>query len=766
MSILGRLVILVLIAVLPALAIQAYNEFRLRDDRAREAHDEALRLGHFAAGELDRIVESGRSVLTAVAAHASVRARDPEACARYLGDLAPSFPEYRSIGVVGLDRRLLCTTLGTPPGTDARNWPYFSLALDRGFSIAKYGVGRISNAPVLPLALPFLDEEGHVAGIVYASLNVDWLADYFKAKPFLNGRTTLTIADREGTIVVRLPNNKDYAGRRVDALAQYVFADQPGTADIIGMDGIERILAYIPVNSRPTEGLYVGIGMSKADAFASINRSTNIGFALIGSGLGLALLAAWIGGRSFVSRPVAKLVGAASAWMRGDLDARTNIPAGRSEFAQLGKAFDNMAAALQERQRELQSLLGTLEMRVDERTRSLQTEIAQRERAETDLLHARKLEAVGQLTGGVAHDFNNLLMAIMGSMDLLETRIDPKHRTLVGTARRAAERGAKLTHQLLAFARKQRLQVVPTNLNHVISGTSDMWRQSLGGRIGLDISLAPGLWPAMADEQQIALCLLNLVINARDAMPNGGQLRIATANIHDAAATPEEPLADCVQVIVHDTGVGMDDDVLQRAFEPFFTTKGLGLGSGLGLSMVYGTMRQLGGSVEIKSAPGHGTKVILTFPRAAGGAASVAAASAKPSQRQTARHRILLVDDDTEVREVIAAMLRDAGHSVSEVGGGEEALRLVRQKVAFDLVITDYAMPDMSGVDLAGRLDELRPALPVILLTGFAESADLTLARQSRVVRKPVSSGDLLAAVEAAICEMRGNLVEIRSRSA
>jgi PAS domain S-box-containing protein len=404
-----------------------------------------------------------------------------------------------------------------------------------------------------------------------------------------------------------------------------------------------------------------------------------------------------------------------------------------------------------------------LERRVAVRTRELGdsnlrllAEIEERKRAEAQLVQAQKMEAVGQLTGGVAHDFNNLLTAILGNLELAEARAgDDAIRRLLGNATRAAERGAKLTEQLLAFSRKQHLQPKSIDLNRLIVGMNDMLARTIGALIRVETALAESLWPALVDANQIELAILNLAVNARDSMPLGGSLLIETSNVArgDPSLGSELAPGDYVLVAVTDTGSGMDEDILAKVFEPFFTTKEVGKGSGLGLSQVYGVARQSGGTVRIVSKPGEGTAVRIYVPRAAAGAF---AAGVEPvdgmAKSSGVSSIILLVDDDPAVRSLAATCLRDCGHRVREASGGRAALAVLEGSEHFDLLISDFAMPGMNGIELAQAARLHRPALPILFMTGYAERLEGSdRLGNATLIKKPFRILDLAAAVERAV---------------
>ncbi len=348
-------------------------------------------------------------------------------------------------------------------------------------------------------------------------------------------------------------------------------------------------------------------------------------------------------------------------------------------------------------------------------------DLTEREAIEERLRQSQKMEAVGQLTGGLAHDFNNLLTAIIGNLELLAPRVasDPRTTTYLGGAQRAAENGARLTEQLLAFSRRQHLQPRAIDLNGVIGGMSDLLARTIGSNIHVHTRLTPELWPALVDPTQIEIAILNLAINARDAMPLGGNLTIETRNLTSGIdALPSEiGDRDGICISVHDTGTGMSEEVLRSAVEPFFTTKDVGKGSGLGLSQVYGMVRQSNGALQIDSRPGAGTAVHLYLPRAAADDDALAA-SGDGAKSAQAGGRILVVDDDAAVREVTVQMLRQLGYGVVEADSGAAALDALSRGEVYDLVLIDLAMPGLNGIETVQRARERWPGLRVLYVTG------------------------------------------------
>jgi PAS domain S-box-containing protein len=401
-------------------------------------------------------------------------------------------------------------------------------------------------------------------------------------------------------------------------------------------------------------------------------------------------------------------------------------------------------AALREARDALQKSHDELEMRVEERTR-------EREIALRQLHESQKMESIGQLTGGVAHDFNNLLAVILGSLGLLKKAVpdDPRVARLLDRAIQGAERGATLTTRLLAFARRQELKVEFVSLQKLIPEMLDFLRHSVGPNIILHAEISPDVCAVEVDANQLELALINLAVNARDAMPQGGSLTIAC---HDEAdgkrvGLPGGPFV-CISII--DTGEGMSEAILARAHEPFFTTKGVGKGTGLGLSMVQGFTVQSGGAMRIRSTPGTGTKVTLWLPRAREGLQMPVTKAEFVRPAEARRLRVLLVDDDILVSMGAADMLLDLGHSVTEAQSGAQALKLLETDSPFDIVVTDYAMPGMNGFDLAQRIKGSNPRLPIILATGYAELPTDRLIEFGHL-SKPYTANALAAALEKAV---------------
>jgi signal transduction histidine kinase len=430
-------------------------------------------------------------------------------------------------------------------------------------------------------------------------------------------------------------------------------------------------------------------------------------------------------------------------------------------------AFHDFAESENKRKRlneELESRVCERTIALEEANQRLRDEAASLAAAEARIRQMQKMEAVGQLTGGIAHDFNNMLAVIVGSLDIAKRQlhVDPaKSERFMANALDGAQRGAQLTSRLLAFSRQQPLEPRPLDANKLVRETSELLRRSLGENIHLETVLADDLWRIFADAPQLESTLINLCVNSRDAMPDGGSLTLRTANVH--LDNPDGPggiggqSGDHVALVVHDTGCGMSPEVLARAFDPFYTTKAPGQGTGLGLSQVYGFVSQSGGHISIDSQLGTGATVSIHLPRYVGSDQGEAAPSAKISPSALGNKEVILVvEDEDRVRAMTVEALRDLGYSVISASGGQQALDELNAIPHLHLVVTDVVMPGMNGPALAGRIKALRPSVKVLYTTGYARNAVLSdgmLDREVGILQKPFTIDQLRLKVQQALGE-------------
>nr|WP_210341829.1 ATP-binding protein [Rhizobium setariae] len=449
-----------------------------------------------------------------------------------------------------------------------------------------------------------------------------------------------------------------------------------------------------------------------------------------------ARLSETLGNVTFVERP---------------FHATTFISVARSALKGRHRQFEARASL-----DEISRLNATLEERVLQRTNELEKahsflvdQIAQRERAEDQLRQVQKLEAIGQLTGSIAHDFNNLLMAVLGNLELLAKHFvdNPKASRLLDGAISGARRGAALTQRLLAFGRRQDLTVKPVDLPGLVNGMDELLARSIDPNIRIEKRLTAGLSMAMADSNQVELALLNLAINARDAMPEGGTLSIFVREETLNNSSKELERGKYLVLGVSDTGHGMNKETLEKAIEPFFSTKELGKGTGLGLSMTHGLAVQLHGTLKLSSAYGIGTTAELWLPATARVVEEVKGQAPPKMLGSTAQLRVLMVDDDALIAMSSVDMLEDLGHVVTEANSGAAALALLETGHEFDLMITDYSMPGMNGAELGRAARKLHPKLPILVASGYAElpsGSGIDLPR----IGKPYSQSQLATEIE------------------
>jgi PAS domain S-box-containing protein len=839
-----RLFLLIAAALMPTVLIQGYNELALRRSRQIEVRDQALSLAKLAAAEQQQIIQGIREVLIALSELPAIRTKDIPSCQAYLAAIKKRYPAFLSIIAADTTGEFFCSTItDNQPVNDARRAFLAEVIKTGGFTVGRYSVGRESGRRILQFAMPFYDNNQHVAGVVLAGLSLDWLAQYIGQMNIpLAG--AITIADGDGTILARYPDNSRFVGRRLTT-ERPMETDDSGTADLVDVDGVARILGYATLRA-DSGAILVSVGIDKARAFTEIESHTRHDIALIVCGISLVLILTWVGARRFIHQPLGQLVDAASRWQLGDYSRPTSISKKHSELARVGEAFNAMADALQDREHALrkakevaeqaasrvtafldsttdsvvivdrlwrisylnerarkqlsgdQNLVGrslwsvcpgTMEAKVyDQYQRAMSEQRAvsferfsdrlkawlrvnvfpfsqgltiyyrditehkaaleARRALEEQLRQSQKMEAVGQLTGGVAHDFNNLLMAVAGYLTFIEENATDKEQVghFAAAARRAVDSGAKLTAQLLAFSRRQTLKPAVVHVDRLIRDFDGLLRQAVGSRCELQVTSHPQLWACYIDAAQLETALLNLVLNGRDAMPNDGVIKIEARNVAaDRGAINGLAPGSYVGLSVTDNGCGMSQEAVKRAFEPFYTTKPTGEGTGLGLSMVYGFVRQSGGHVTIKSVVDAGTTVTLYLPRTERTSDDADADRARIPP--PIPERILVVDDDEQILRITSTMLISLGYNVLSARDGAEALRILRNDASIGLLLSDVRLqPGIDGVELARAAKQQSQGIKVLLTSGYAD--DILERHQASdefpLIRKPFSKTDLV----------------------
>ena len=576
--------------------------------------------------------------------------------------------------------------------------------------VSKVYQGRQSGQPVFNLALRSYAPLPGFGGAVAVSVDTSYFEDFYRVvEPALESSVALLRED--GQILARDPPAGAPELPADSELRRRMMQDDRGTFTARSdFDGSERFFGYSRVGDYP---VFVAFAITWDAALATWRRN------LIGYGI-VAVLAS---------------------------------------MALLGVSLFAIRQAQRER-------LATL--RWQAAAADLSAEATVRGEIEEQLRQSQKMEAVGQLTGGIAHDFNNLLTGIVGSLDLMQTRMaQGRTENLERYARAAmssANRAAALTHRLLAFSRRQPLDPKPVDANALVTSLEDLLRRTLGEAIGLEIVTAGGLWPTLCDPHQLESALLNLAINARDAMPEGGRLTVETCNTHldraYAASHPEVRSGQYICICVTDTGTGMTPDVAARAFDPFFTTKPIGQGTGLGLSMIYGFARQSEGHAKIYSEVGHGTTVKIYLPRFRGEAAAPGLPDT-PLARQAAAGRdetVLVVEDEPVVRDLVVEVVRDLGFHALEAADGPAGLALLQSDARIDLLVTDVGLPGLNGRQMAeaARATPDRSALKVLFITGYAENAALAsgfLDPGMEMITKPFPVDTLATRIQAMIAK-------------
>ena len=707
LSIHTRLMMLTLATVLPLVAVGGVAIIRMVDDQNIKVEQGVGRTVDGLLGDVDRQIIAIEAELQVLAVSPSLQEEDLYPFYQQMNAALPL--QGTSIALLDIKGQQLLNTnrpFGAPLPRSFNTEMSEHIVATGKPQVSDLIMGAVLHRPIVAVGVPVF-RDGRVAFILAMGLGSEILSKLLH-QPDLLPDWVVAIFDRKGIIVARNRELDRFLGKPAAPIIREAIKG-PVESWIPNVTS-EGIRVYSTFRRSAVTGWTAAIGVPREFVDIPRRRAQFLTFAGGGSVLALSLFLAWWMAQA-IRRPVEALTAATKAVASGAPIGDLN--SGVRELNQVSGALRATAAALARHREQLE---GTVALRTEE----LRAEIEARRQAEATLLQSQKMEAIGQLTGGVAHDFNNLLTIASGSLEMLEARIsDERSLHLLQNAQSAISRGATLTTSLLAFARKQRLEPVLANLNSVILGMEEMLRRSIGPPVEIRHALASELWPVEIDLGQIETALLNIAINARDAMPEGGILLFETANVSDPP--PEEVAGrDCVLVSVHDTGIGMSPDVVERAFEPFFTTKEVGKGTGLGLSMVFGVVHQSGGAVRLRSELGRGTTVLIYLPRADQTALPLADTAGSACSSSDADAHILVVDDDAAVRCVTVECLREVGYRVAEADSGSAALAFLKRDDRCDLVVMDHVMPGLSGKDTVRLARRARPELKVLFLSGYA----------------------------------------------
>jgi signal transduction histidine kinase/ActR/RegA family two-component response regulator len=738
-SLRSRLLLLFLVAFVPIIAITVHEPLNERKSRLEQAEQETGRRVEQAASAQRELLSDSRHYLRAVALLPQLSTGDSVVCGRLLALFRRIIDEGWSVSRVQPDGTVDC--MSNPQEADSvdefvpRNRAALSVG-DTGI-VGPYRMSSGKDGPREAVVMTYValrDSIGTFRGALVMRSKMRWLADLAR-EVGRDSQAVVRLLDSTGFVFAQFPDPTHIAGTTpqvvVDGKAQpmqLLRGMQYGAAP----NHVERLFAYQQLPGDAPAPVYLNVGVSARPILDAANAALFRSVAWLCLWITLTILGAWWAAERGLLRDVRALTAATEKLGQGDLSARTGLESHAGELGQLAKAFDDMAQQLQMRQDRL--------------------------------AQAQKMESVGQLAGGVAHDFNNLLTAIIGNAEMAREQLPANHaaREELRHVLDAARRSSKLTRQLLAFARRHTMDVHVLSLNVLLNDVTSLLQRLIGEHIALTVDSDANLQPTNIDPTQFEQLIMNLAVNARDAMPQGGALRIAVHNAQvvtgDADSANGVPAGSWVALTVTDTGTGMSADVIRRAFEPFYTTKGVGEGTGLGLAVVYGTVQQHAGHVRILSVLGSGTTVRILLPPSSAKVEVARAPVLAPAPSVRGSETVLLVEDEPAVRAVSARLLRNHGYIVREAIDGTDALQQMENGTldSIALLVTDVVMPRMGGPELATTLRKDRPTLPVLLVSGYSEAGipdSLMQTPGTLFVEKPFSTDALLSAVRRLLDE-------------
>ncbi len=729
-SIKTKLIILVLITAIP---VSLFNFYLLYHDLKHDKNSlkqSALHQSQMISNVIDQALFESYQHLSAFSEFPAIKNKSWQRCSQFLSHMKPQYPYYENIFVADLNGWVRCSAVPFKETVNIKDRSYFKEVIEKKqYTIGSVTIGRIVGKPVVVLVYPVMDNANNITAVIGASLsliNVNAIFSHISLSP----NTTILLIDQKGRIVSSNIEPEEYVMKDISN-ANWFQEILSKKEDILTLHfmGEERLTAvtapkkvkWNSVIGIPTDIIYAPL---KNYLIKSMFWSSVI--------LALTLFTAILIGR-YISKPLSTLSMEIKEVGMGDFHRLVKIKTG-DEIEELADSFNDMVRKLDERKVE-------------------------NEKLQKQLFLSQKMEAIGTLTGGIAHDFNNMLNVILGYTQLVidETKKNSTQRRYVQQVQKAGQSAAELVQQLLAFSRRQVIDPRIININEVIDNLVKMLHRIIGENIALKLSLSENISPVMADPGQMVQVIMNLCVNARDAMPQGGELTIETSNtIIDEAYCQVHPwahLGSYALLSITDTGIGMDSETQMRIFEPFFTTKELGKGTGLGLAIVYGIIKQHKGLINVYSQKGHGTTFKIYLPSASGKIEALEAP--KIAEIKGGKETILLAEDNDMLREFAEIILKDLGYTVIAAKNGDEAVRLfTANSDKIQLTVLDVIMPVCSGKEAYERMRSVKPDLKVLFVTGYSIATHHTesIAKENLpLLQKPFSKEGLARKVREAL---------------
>jgi signal transduction histidine kinase len=766
----ARLSLLVILLVVPSFGLVLYSNLAQRRIEMKAIRDGARSLSELAAANQEDIIKSARQLLgTLTQFPFLVLNTNREFCAVHFSNLLKLSPDYVNFGLIETNGQLFCSGVTTNSSIALGDRSYFQQIIHGGkFAIGEFQVGRLTHVPSLNFAYPVRGEQGGCIRVVFSAIRISKLSEAV-ALIHLPPGARILVLDRRGHILVDQPRSPSAPGKDVsnEPVIRKILEGDERVFTMTGLEKTQSLHAVTPIGNGHSPSLFVCVSIPTSMSIAQANWDLFRNCSILSLVALLVLGGAWLYSQRFFLRPVGALVDAANALAAGNLEARSRAVEGAAELVQLGNAFNEMAESLASRHAELIKLNELLKTEIAERELAevrIRAQTEEQKKLEEQLFRSQRMESIGALAGGIAHDLNNALVPVlMGSELLLQNDQDPvSRRSCSELISSSAKRCTELVKHILTFARGSKGQRGSIQLRHLIAEMAKIAKDTFPKSIAVRHDVAKDLWSVEGDSTELHQVLMNLCVNARDAMPVGGQLDVSAENVmlsaELAGAHPEAERGPYVVILVRDTGTGIEPGVLARIFEPFFTTKGPEKGTGLGLSTVANIIKRHNGFIEVQSKPGQGTEFKVFLPASQ----SAKPQADKPSERvlPTGHGELILVaEDEQSVLELVKTTLENYGYRVLTASNGLEAVACFEEhKDKIKLVLSDCDMPFLDGAGAVRAIKQIEPSIQIIITSGTkhpTEHLQEGTPSENVTLNKPYGMEQLLDGVAQALASAR-----------